>query len=496
MLYLTLALILSILLLIYSFLKKPNKLKHIPSPSLFECIKVQFENKARDKKIESLLNKRLHDNKVQTIWRDGTWNVALSSLEAAHKIYTDSSAFQRVVPVEADPNRLFSKFMGVNLGFSNYEVWRRYRMILNPPFKKQFDVSIFSTYTCQFFELVDNKYNGIKVDIGKHMQGIAMNSLGKGIMGVDFDSILNENCIFTTCYNQVARESANPFYFMFDFLDTPENPFRKSAYESLDKLDEEFKIMINNKKEQILNNDIKNSNDILMLMVKATLNPEIQFNEKEIRDNLMVFLLAGHDTTSFGLSVILHFLAQNPSVQHKLRQEIMNIMKLTKYNNGDSYDSVCPNIDQVKQMSYLEAVVKESLRLYPPVPELNLRKTSKDVIVDNYTIPKDTNVILSIYSINRDKQYWDEPEKFKPERFLNSNSHIDPLSWAVFGGGERLCIGMKFSLLEQKVVIAMILLRYKITYPNSTLQYHGPDLELKNVYLFTVKDLYLNFELL
>ncbi|KAI9290722.1 cytochrome P450, partial [Neoconidiobolus thromboides FSU 785] len=116
------------------------------------------------------------------------------------------------------------------------------------------------------------------------------------------------------------------------------------------------------------------------------------------------FLLAGHDTTAFALSAALHFLAQHQDVQEKLRKEVMDVMGITNYSNQKVEDAQCPTIEQTKQMEYLLAVMKETMRLYPSVPDLPLRTTSKDVVVDGYTIPANTDVLLSIYTLHHGKR--------------------------------------------------------------------------------------------
>ncbi|KAI9290474.1 cytochrome P450, partial [Neoconidiobolus thromboides FSU 785] len=118
-----------------------------------------------------------------------------------------------------------------------------------------------------------------------------------------------------------------------------------------------------------------------------------------------------------------------------------------------------------------------------------------------YTIPANTDVLLSIYTLHHDERYWNEPEKFIPERFIKGSSYaqnnpVDISAWTPFGGGARSCIGMNFSLLEQKAVLAMILLRYKVNYPKGSPQIHGEGLSLSPAPLFSPKDYSLNFTLL
>ncbi|XP_064616381.1 taurochenodeoxycholic 6 alpha-hydroxylase-like isoform X2 [Liolophura sinensis] len=165
-------------------------------------------------------------------------------------------------------------------------------------------------------------------------------------------------------------------------------------------------------------------------------------SEKEIRDHVMTFMVAGHETTSSGLLWCLLSLGRHPEIQDKLRAEVSAIDGPLTW-------------DTLDRLKYLTAVVKETLRLYPPV-SLTFRKAKSDDQYKGMFIPKDMVVNLAIGALHRNPKHWEDPLEFKPERFL-SESGIMPYTFLPFIAGPRMCIGYKFALMEMKVTLAILL---------------------------------------
>ncbi|KAI9295116.1 cytochrome P450 [Neoconidiobolus thromboides FSU 785] len=212
-------------------------------------------------------------------------------------------------------------------------------------------------------------------------------------------------------------------------------------------------------------------------------------NNKELMDNILGFFLAGHETTACVLGVTLFFLAKYPEIQEKLYQEVRFLLKKP--------DTI-PTIEQTKQMTYLFAIMEESLRLYPPVSRLPDRVCKEELHFDNYIIPKGTRLALSIYSLHRDPEIWGEDSnEFKPERFLDENMNEKELKTKFitngFGGGSRICLGLNFSRLEQKVVLSMLVNKFKIKFSEKNC--NRDRIKLTPHPILYPKELYLDFEL-
>jgi len=180
-----------------------------------------------------------------------------------------------------------------------------------------------------------------------------------------------------------------------------------------------------------------------------------KFTDKFLRDIVLNFLIAGRDTTSETLTWCSYFLAKNPRVEAKLVQEIVET---------HGYDKI-PDYDSVKHMPYLTAVIKETLRIYGPVPFDPKAAVEDDVLPNGYKIPKGSSVTWTGWAMGRLKHVWDEPDEFRPERFLgdssaNGGKEIDPYHWIPFQAGPRVCLGMSMAYLEVKVMLVRLLQKY------------------------------------
>ena len=179
----------------------------------------------------------------------------------------------------------------------------------------------------------------------------------------------------------------------------------------------------------------------------------------DITSQCLVFFLAGYDTVSTAMFFMAHSLAINQPIQAKLHKEIE---KLCKELNGRA-----PTYEDIHKLEYLDMVLSETLRMYPPVPNLDRRCIQRTTIENNdgtkiELLPGD-GVFFPITSIHHDPKYFPEPEKFIPERFSHDNrNEIKPFSYMPFGVGPRNCIGSRFALMEIKALFFSILSNFTI----------------------------------
>ncbi len=119
------------------------------------------------------------------------------------------------------------------------------------------------------------------------------------------------------------------------------------------------------------------------------------------------------------------------------------------------------SLSDMREMKYLECVIKEAMRLYPPVPVIG-RKLSEDIQLDDYCIPEGCMIKIDLFNLHRDARYFPEPEKFNPDRFSPDGVKRHPYAYLPFSAGPRNCIGQKFAAYEVKVVVSTILRNFKI----------------------------------
>jgi cytochrome P450 family 9 len=201
---------------------------------------------------------------------------------------------------------------------------------------------------------------------------------------------------------------------------------------------------------------------IQLLMEIMELDNSIKVTINDIVGQAFFFFLAGFDTTSGLICFIVHELAINFHIQKKLRQEID---KQIETDGGEI------NYDSLSKMKYLDTVINESLRMYPPAPTTN-RVCIKDYNFPkpmegfpNYFMTKGTILMISLYGLHRDPKYFPEPDKFDPDRFNDQNkSKIHPNTYLPFGIGPRKCIGIRLALMETKIIIVDILRNFIIKF--------------------------------
>ncbi|XP_070556746.1 cytochrome P450 3A24-like [Ptychodera flava] len=174
------------------------------------------------------------------------------------------------------------------------------------------------------------------------------------------------------------------------------------------------------------------------------------FTNDEILGQALTFYLAGYETTSTMMSFLAYSMATNPDIQVKLCSEIDDVMA--------DYDE--PNYDAVSKMPYLDMVVCETLRMYPPVIRFD-RQCTENVTIAGIHIPKGMVVAIAIYTIHHNPEIYPDPEKFIPERFTKEEKEKrHPYAWLPFGAGPRNCIGMRFALLEAKIGLVRIFQKF------------------------------------
>lgn len=191
--------------------------------------------------------------------------------------------------------------------------------------------------------------------------------------------------------------------------------------------------------------------DLLDLLLAGE-DPETgrQMNTPELRDNLLTFIVAGHETTALTLSWALYLCAFDPSVQDRARAEVMNVAKDRDVGAAD-----LPNLP------FMRAIVDETLRMYPPAGILSRTATAADELCGREVRPGDT-VMIPIYALHRHSLLWDNPDSFDPDRFL-TDKKMDRYAYIPFGDGPRICIGASFAIQEAVIVLASLLARFRFS---------------------------------
>ncbi len=191
--------------------------------------------------------------------------------------------------------------------------------------------------------------------------------------------------------------------------------------------------------------------DLLDLLLDGT-DPKTkrQMNTAELRDNLLTFIVAGHETTALTLSWALYLMGFDQAVQQKARAEAQTVLQGRAATGAD-----------VENLPYIRQIIDETLRLYPPAGGISRTAQRNDTLCGREVRPGDT-VMVPIYALGRHQQLWDQPDVFDPDRFKDRKA-IDRYAYLPFGDGPRICIGASFAQQEAVIILATLLSRFRFT---------------------------------
>jgi cytochrome P450 len=190
----------------------------------------------------------------------------------------------------------------------------------------------------------------------------------------------------------------------------------------------------------------------LMLNVRDDESGGAGMTDLELRNQVMTFIGAGHETTAVALAWTWYLLAKHPEVERRVRAEVEGALAGRR-----------PTFLDLPRLPYTKTVIEEVLRVYPPVYAV-----ARDVVADDtiagYRIPRGTTAILSPYVTHHLPEYWPEPDKFDPDRFTPARSAGRPrFAWFPFLGGPHQCIGQDFAMMEATLIISMVIQRFRLT---------------------------------
>ncbi|XP_075384705.1 cytochrome P450 3A4-like [Tenrec ecaudatus] len=353
-------------------------------------------------------------------------------------------------------------FMKSAISLAEDDQWKRLRTLLSPTFtsgklKEMFP--IISQYGDLLVKhLREEAEKGKPVTLKSILGAYSMDVITSTSFGVNIDSLNNPEDPFVQNIKRLMKFPA------FDpmILSILIFPFLTPIYEALNiymfpkDVTNFFKKSVQKMKESRLKDNRKHRVDFLQLMIDSQ-NSKGDSAHKALTDlelvaQSIIFIFAGYEATSTALSFVMYLLATNPDCQQKLQKEIDEALPR----------KAPPTYDTVHQMEYLDMVVNETLRLYPIAGRIE-RICKKDVEVCGLMIPKGTVVTVPAFALQRDPEYWPEPEKFLPERFSKENKdNVDPYLYLPFGAGPRNCIGMRFALMNMKLAVIRILQEFSV----------------------------------
>jgi cytochrome P450 len=320
----------------------------------------------------------------------------------------------------------------------------RARAIMMPAFHREQIAAAVAAMATEAELAISRLPPGTTADVYDWMRNLAMRIAMRALLGLDPDEA-GKGAAAAAHFERALG------YYGIDFqlrlLRGPGSPWRKMT-SSRAVLDE---IVFGEISRRRANPDSERQ-DILSLLVGARGEGGEAFSDREIRDQVMTLMFAGHDTSTSTLTFMLHELARHPEALAKLHEEQDRVL-----------GGATPSVDQLeKEMPYLDMVLDEVLRLYPPA-WIGPRRAVREFEFGGYTVPKDAYVNYCSWASHRIPEVFPDPEAFVPERFARERKAALPRgAYVPFGGGSRICIGKRFGQTEVKLVATMLLSRLRL----------------------------------
>ncbi|XP_065073957.1 cytochrome P450 4C1-like [Ochlerotatus camptorhynchus] len=375
---------------------------------------------------------------------------------------------------------------------ARYETWKVHRKTLNSTFNTKILHSFLSIFNNSSRRLIDRlgqcADGGESCNILKYisectLEMICRTSLGGKALEREGrqDFIENLEVALTTLGKRIFSISLhNDFIYQFTTLYREEMKATNTCHQFTDKIIAEkhieFKSLYDgtgNPAGEALPDEDDEENykrpqifiDQLMKM-PLLMKDAYSFSDQEISDHVYTMIVAGNETSATQLAHTCLLLAMNPDVQEKAYQEVQQVI-----TSSDMF----VDTDTLKQLVYVEAVLKEAMRLIPVAP-LIARENIRDIELDGHRIPKGTVFLMNIYALHRRSDIWGlDSERFNPDRFLGDEARRrHPFAHLPFSGGPRGCIGYRYAMMSLKILLALILKNFEITtdIKYSDIKYH------------------------
>ncbi len=341
-----------------------------------------------------------------------------------------------------------ARWLGPGLLTAEGEDWTRQKRFLQPLFTKQ-SVDGYAGHMVREIETVVAEWDtegSPAVDLGQQMQRLTLRVVLAALFGDAADEVLPQvRHSFPAVSDTILRRGLGAVRLPAGI---PTRRVRRGRA-ARDELFGLCDAIVTARREGRTTGE----GDLLTLLLAARDGDE-RMSDEEVRSQVLLFLMAGHETTAIALTFALHLLGRHHDVQEAVRTEVREVL-------GDA----SPTASTITTLPLTTAVLKEAMRLYPSAPIMG-RLTVQDDALMGYRVPAGANVVVAPWTIHRHPDFWVDPLVFDPTRFTGTGARPEPAhryAWMPFGGGPRACIGQHFSMVEATLALALVLREHRVT---------------------------------
>jgi cytochrome P450 len=333
--------------------------------------------------------------------------------------------------------------LGQGLVLSEGDLWERQRERIQPAFYMDRIADYADTMTAETRAAADDWAGKPLVDIEDEMKALTLRILVKSMFGSDIEYERRGIRQTVTELQEPGQPTKQPVARMIPkWVPIPMWQRYKRGIEEMEALIEE---LVSQRRQD----GVGDRDDLLSMLLTGTDEDGETMSDTLLRDEMMTFLFAGHETTATALTFTWFLLGQHPDIQDRLAAEVDEVL-----------DDDHATFSDLPQLEYTEQVLREAMRLYPPVPSIP-RETTEPLELGGYSLPEGATVAPMQWTIHRDERFWDDPLAFRPERLAGEDDR-PKFAYFPFGGGPRRCIGQQFALVEGQLILATLARQYEL----------------------------------
>jgi cytochrome P450 len=340
--------------------------------------------------------------------------------------------------------RILEPLLGNGLLTSEGSFWLRQRRLAQPAFHRERIDAYAQTMVAYTHRLLERWSAGAVRDVNADMMQLTLRIVGKTLFDADFESeAADVGQALPQALHELSAQMIGPEFLLPSAVPTPSRFRLRRAVNRLDPL--VFGMIARRRA------DGADRGDLLSALLRVQDEDGSRMTDRQLRDEAMTIVLAGHETTALALGWAWYLLSQNPRAEQRLSAELDDVLQ-----------GRAPSQQDVSRLPYTEAVLMETMRLYPPIFGIG-RESIADCEINGLPVPGGTNVYIVPYVIQRDPRWFDDPHSFRPERWLDGLARQLPrFAYFPFGGGPRLCIGQAFAMLENMLILSTIAQRWRL----------------------------------
>src|SRR6266699_746548 len=342
---------------------------------------------------------------------------------------------------------MFKPMLGQGLLINDGPSWLHQRRLMQPAFHRTRLTTYGTLMTDATVEMLERWHacseRGMPLNMAEEMMRLTLRIVGQARFTPDLNQEVGTvGSAVTTVLELFGDYVFRPFPPLG--VPTPRNRRLQRAIHALDQV--VYRMIAERRMLQTEGRDL-----LSMLLLAQDEETGQGMNDRQVRDEVMTLLLAGHETTANTLTWTWYLLSQSPEIERRLHLELNEVL-----------GGRVPTVEDLPNLKYPRMIIEETLRLYPPTPVLSRKAIGHDEL-RGYPIAANSLIMLSPYAVHRHPALWEEPERFDPDRFGPERSATRPAyAYFPFGGGPRVCIGNHFAMMEAQLLLSTIAQRYRL----------------------------------